>query len=232
MNQKTKTILTITTIILVLAGIGTGVGIWASRVRNKRNADEIETLLEIAHKEGNLSAEGYNKFRKLIYLDDYKLPASLQAAFNKIQPLLVKAGNGIRSGFAVSSMQFFNDITNIINTESTQVKNEYHQVQSLLQEAFKLNAASNSVQEKLNSANQKSVDYWKVVIEAVRAPLMESNTETKRLLQKWLTKKPSHETTTFDKKLMNQSFDTLKLFSESFKALSGGKDFFAVPKNP
>lgn len=235
MSDKTKKIVAIAGIIILVAGLATGGIVLLASAGKRRKEKELEMLLDIARKEGNLSAAGQEKFRKLIYLDDYALPIQLQNAFNKIKPLLEKAGNGIRQGYAVSSMQYFNDIERVMSTESVAVRNEFNTVKGLLQEAFKLNSTSDSSQQKLASANEKSYAWWRVVLEVVMPVPTIAISQDSALLstyKKYRNGVASPESKNFNQKLIDQSWNTLKLFSEAYKALSGGKDYFSVQKNP
>lgn len=240
MESTTKKWIVGIVIAVAVIGAGTGLMLYVNNKRKKKNASEIEQLLLIAKNEGGLSQEGYEKFRKLIYLESYQLPTQLQNAFNKIKPLLVSAGNSIRAGYAVAAQQYFTQMRSIIEREPSNIQTMYRTVESLLQEAFKLNAASASVQQRLNSANEKSIDWWGVVGEVMfpvpslvlKNTIMPDHSDLVYAFNKITSGSASPESRNFDKQLMGQNVDTLKLFSEAYSALSGGKDFFEIPKHP
>lgn len=240
MNPKTKKTVVIISIVAISALAIAGVAILVTNARKKRNASEIEDLLTIAKNEGKMSQSNYEKYRRLIYMQNYSLPAMLQNAFNKIRPMLQSAGNGIRSGYAVSSMQYFQQIRDAIANEPQQVKSQYAKVEALLKEAFKLDATSSNYQEKINSSTSKSRSWWQSLLYLHPIGIV-YNTATGYTESKWNELKLAYQKATdglvqeninFNQKLLSEPFDTLKLFNDSYKALSGGKDYFEIQKTP
>lgn len=240
MTPKTKKIVTIVSISAAIVLLGTGTFLIIRNMRRKQQEDEITLLLDIARKEGNIKEGDYQKFRRLMYIDQYQLPANIRQVWDRIRPMLQSAGNGLRSGYAVSSMQYFTDIRNIISTQSPSVKAAYNTVESLLAEAFKLNSATESTQQRLNSAKEKSISFWPSLL--YLNPIgIAYNVSSGYTEKQWEQAKQKFDEYTsgllqkniqFNKKLLSQDLTTLKLFAESYKALSGGQDYFKYQKNP
>ncbi len=244
MEQKTKKVLGSKFIApIVIAGViivGTAVYFIVKAARKKKLEGEVLTLLNIAKAEGQMSEPDYQKFRKLMYVQDYRLPSNLFNAFEKIKPLLISAGNSIRSGYAQSSQQYFSEIRGKIDREPAAVKNMYNTVESLLSEAFKLGATSATIQDKINSSKRKSASFWQSLLYLhpigtvynVRSGYTESQWEDAKRFFDEQTISLLPENVAFNTKLLSQDFNTLKLFNDAYSALSGGKDYFALQKTP
>lgn len=238
-KRKKRTVVLIASAALLIL-LGTTTYIIVQKARKKKLEGEIDTLLTIARNEGKMTENDYQKYRKLMYMQDFNLPSNYQAAFNKIKPLLQSAGNSIRNGYAVSSQQYFADIRSRMQGEPTTVKNMYNIVEGLLAEAFKLNAPNASIQEKINSSKEKSQSLWQSILYIhpigavynIASGYSKAQWEDARRFFDEQTVALLPENLSFNKKLLSQDFSTLKLFSDAYSALSGGKDYFAVQKTP
>ncbi len=230
MNPKLKKVAIISSIVLVAIGAGFGIYFIASGNKKKKQS-EIEALLTIARNEGALTEEGYQHYRKIIYMANYKLPLNYQNAFNQIKPLLVKAGDALRSGYPVSALQFLNEVNAKSNTFSPELKSEYQKVKSLLNEAFKLNSTNLATQNAITSANRKSGVWWEVLLVLAVPPTLPAVGGYE--LYKYANRQKYQEDVDFNKKLLTQyDINTLKLFTEVYAALTGGKDYWEIQKNP
>lgn len=239
MDPKYKKLLIGLGIAVIVIGAGTGIALYAANARKRKNASEVEDLLTIARNEGKMSEGEYQRYRALIYLDNYKLPSNYAAAYKKVEPYLNQAGNAFKQGFAVSGMQYLQQARQAANTLAPDMLQEYNKVESLLTEAFKLNATDLNIQQKVNNAKVKSENWWQVMLYLHPIGIVYNTAsgytenkynELKNKYDRWTTNLLP-ENIDFNKRLITQnSTATLKLFSMAFAALSAGNDYFATQK--
>ncbi len=236
--KKKKTLIIAGISVLVATGIAIGVGIAVNRYVQRKKESEMEILLKIARNEGSMSEADYKNYRTLLFLDDYQLPASLQNAFNKMRPYLVSAGAKMQANQITEGLKDLAKAKSLAPSDPM-LKSQYNTVESLLVEAFKLNAPNTNIQEKINSAKEKSAGFWPSLlylhpIGAIYNVASGYSEHQWRDARQWVERNVNdnvQKNLNFNKKLMGLDMNTKKLYSEAFKAISGGKDYFKTQKD-